>query len=260
MLNWRIISTLQDVHPDELCSLRTTADLVLEEILGLKRETRAYHWVNSLHLKASRFKTLPALFIQVEFLSDELKVAGDSLKIKHGHPAATQLLKTFSQRWSFWGSLSCFFFCPGVCVCVCVCVCPKRVLLTLALSKLRICPWKAAGLFRAATHNIFDQRSSPAAMSRRSTEQKTSTHPHYVRPSACNGQLTVWLLTWHYALINQLLPGSPLLKPQLQHWKQKWEMLEITKAKAFELQSKATTAKRRRKTSKKAEGEVRYKK
>lgn len=26
--------------------------------------------------------------------------------------------------------------------------------LTLALSKLRICPWKAAGLFRAAAHNI----------------------------------------------------------------------------------------------------------
>lgn len=39
--------------------------------------------------------------------------------------------------------------------------------------------------------------------------------------SASDGQLAVLILTWHDALIHQLLPGSPLLKPQLQDWRQK---------------------------------------
>lgn len=33
----RLAGTLQDVHPDQLCSLWTTADLVFEEILCLEK-------------------------------------------------------------------------------------------------------------------------------------------------------------------------------------------------------------------------------
>lgn len=33
----RMVGTLQDVHPDQLCSLWTTADLVFEEILRLEK-------------------------------------------------------------------------------------------------------------------------------------------------------------------------------------------------------------------------------
>lgn len=35
------------------------------------------------------------------------------------------------------------------------------------------------------------------------------------------GLLAVVILTWHDALVHQLLPGSPLLKPQLQDWKKR---------------------------------------
>lgn len=36
----KMAGTLQDVHPDQLCSLWTTADLVFEEILRLERGNR----------------------------------------------------------------------------------------------------------------------------------------------------------------------------------------------------------------------------
>lgn len=38
----RMDATLQDVHPDKLCSLRTTADLVFEEILRLERSKQKH--------------------------------------------------------------------------------------------------------------------------------------------------------------------------------------------------------------------------
>lgn len=77
-------NTLQDVHPDQLRSLRTAADLVLEKILRLQRSSG---------------------------------VSGN-----------------LQECWE----LTSFIFQTGC--------------LTLARSKLRICPWNAAGLFRAATH------------------------------------------------------------------------------------------------------------
>lgn len=85
----RAASTLQDVHPDQLRSLWTTADLVLEEILSLQTDTKKSETYQNVH---------------VSFIS----------------AAASMLIQHFS--------------------------------LTLARSRLRICPWKAAGLFRAATH------------------------------------------------------------------------------------------------------------
>lgn len=40
-------NTLQDVHPDQLCSFRTTADLVLEKIFCLQRSQRVSGEKNS---------------------------------------------------------------------------------------------------------------------------------------------------------------------------------------------------------------------
>lgn len=93
--------TLQDVHPDQLCSLWATADLVLEEILSLKRgKMDTEQSVNHLNF--------------------------------HG--------LFFSAALSNISTQECFS--------------SPHLQLTLALSKLRICPWKAAGLFRAAAQNI----------------------------------------------------------------------------------------------------------
>lgn len=42
------------------------------------------------------------------------------------------------------------------------------------------------------------------------------TCPLHISFSVSDGQLAMLILTWHDALVHQLLPGSPLLKPQLQ--------------------------------------------
>lgn len=46
----RAASTLQDVHPDQLRSLWTTADLVLEEILSLQTDTKKSETYQNVHV------------------------------------------------------------------------------------------------------------------------------------------------------------------------------------------------------------------
>lgn len=85
--------------------------------------------------------------------------------------------------------------------------------LTLALSKLRICPWKAAGLLRAATENIFILRkfANQTGFLSELLQSDAIKIPAFIRWIT----VAVVLLTWHDALVHQLLPSSSLLKPQL---------------------------------------------
>lgn len=157
------------MHPDQLCSFWTTADLMFEKILSLER-----------------------------------KADTDQLLFKF-YCYQQQLKFTFMS-----------FF-------------PQK--LTRALSKLRICPWKAAGLFKAAIQNIFINLlysqiiiiiflnvSWVISINQGTTLLLFPTHATI----ASSGWL-LQLLTWHNALLHQLLPGSPLLESQLQHWKQTWK-------------------------------------
>lgn len=103
--------------------------------------------------------------------------------------------------------------------------------LTLALSKLRIWPWKAAGLLRAAIRNricgqiMWTRLKKIEIISVISVNQHPSLLSYpcllHISFSVSDGRPAVLILTWHDALVHQLLPGSPLLKPQLQDWKQK---------------------------------------
>lgn len=102
---WDLNNTLQDVHPDQLCPLWTTANLVFEKILCLQRNTN-------------------------RVLSDK-------------HFPFSRIQKIISK------------------------LSPNP---TLALSKLRICPWKAAGLFRAATQKVSFAKFAARYCSLRSQE------------------------------------------------------------------------------------------
>lgn len=53
---WDLNNTLQDVHPDQLCPLWTTANLVLEKILCLQRNTN--RGLSDKHFPFPRFRRL----------------------------------------------------------------------------------------------------------------------------------------------------------------------------------------------------------
>lgn len=92
--------TLEDVHADQLCTLGSTTNLVLQEILSLA----IVRWKKNEHAR-------------VRLLISDCK-------------------------WTF----SILYYSFNIKVCV---------WLTLALSRLRICSWKAAGVFSAEKRNTL---------------------------------------------------------------------------------------------------------
>lgn len=92
------------------------------------------------------------------------------------------------------------------------------------------------GPLQAANLPVESCRALQSCNTEHSDEKKQQRQVYYLRYqdqtlscsclyqisfSVNEGQLAVVILTWHDALVHQLLPGSPLLKPQLQDWKQK---------------------------------------
>ena len=179
-VNWRVSSTLQDVHPDQLCSLWTTADLVLQEILSLKRKMDKDQSV--IHAFSC--------FFFITDTSDAQKIISSS-RVK----ACTPPLLLKSKLSPYPGSLQAA---------------------NLPMESCRAL--QSCNRYTDQYHECTDL-STDAVQLNYETNMFVISVVSLQQGSTfvimCTA-LVAPLLTRHDALIHQLLPGSPLLKPQLQ--------------------------------------------
>lgn len=183
------VATLQDVHPDQLCSLWTTANLVLEKILRLKG-------------KMSTGRLVKHFLLHDQFFSPALS-----------NTTVQELIFSASQVYTYRTLFSNWVPHPG----------PLQTanLPVESCRALESCNTQHFHKFVAKNDLTFGKRHSEVYHLSHQRQSFSYCCLYQISFLFNEGLLAVVILTWHDALVHQLLPGSPLLKPQLQDWKKK---------------------------------------